>query len=443
MPDSKSNPYVSIVATSRNDNHGGDLLQRMQVFVDSTARLAQQFEVPVELLLVEWNPPEDRPALVEALNWPDSNGYCSYRIVEVPPELHAELDTAESLPLYQMIAKNVGIRRAAAPFILATNVDIIPSEQLFAWLQQRKLRKRHIYRADRYDVATEVIGVQGIDQQLEFCRNNLLRVNCRFGTFPLEGISADQVAGQPSLNALVRAEIKRRVFARLKTVPGSMARKIGKVALDVSLRSLVRFAGRSLSALRKPFYWFAGSKTARVNSRLVIHTRRWIKKLVSRHRMKHLAAASYHLIPYFKLHTNACGDFTLMAKSDWERLRGYAEFEMYSWHLDSLLVLAAYHAGFIEEVVPHPVYHIEHTGGWSPDSAEQLFAKLKQRGIPCMTNGDLENYEWEMSRTLGAYHLNEDHWGFANCDLPDYIVDPQTAPVNTLPAEELSVGAAA
>lgn len=435
MPESRTDPYVSIVATSRNDNHGGDLLQRMQVFINCTALLARQFELPVELLLVEWNPPTDRARLADALDWPDSGGFCTYRIVEVPPELHAQLDTSASLPLYQMIAKNVGIRRAAAPYVLATNVDIIPSKELFAWLKKRQLRPGYLYRVDRYDVATEVIDVAGVEHQLDFCNKNLLRVNCRFGTYPLESVGSSQLAQQPSLNALVRAEIKRRasdaLYHGLKRMSIRVGKRVVNAMLDFSIRNVARFGRNRIRATRRSLstwtQWLRRLKQpadGQTASRSVVFLRRWINRLISRRRFDHLIAATYQVIPYFRVHTNACGDFTLMAKSDWMRLRGYAEFEMYSWHLDSLLCYAADHAGIIESVIPHAVYHIEHTGGWSPDSAEELFGKLKARGIGCLTNNDLANFEWEMSRTSGEFQFNEEPWGFALYDLPDYQVRP-------------------
>src|SRR5262249_12417724 len=42
-------------------------------------------------------------------------------------------------------------------------------------------------------------------------------------------------------------------------------------------------------------------------------------------------AVRYHRSRW--LHTNACGDFTLLAREDWARLRGYAEWPIFSWHL--------------------------------------------------------------------------------------------------------------
>ena len=56
------------------------------------------------------------------------------RFIEVPPEMHARYDHGKALPLYQMIAKNVGIRRARGRFVLATNIDILISSELAAFM---------------------------------------------------------------------------------------------------------------------------------------------------------------------------------------------------------------------------------------------------------------------------------------------------------------------
>ena len=147
-----SAPYLSVVVTARNDDHGGDPLYRMQVFIDSLVAQCDAHDLPAELIIVEWNPPADRPRLADVLRWPIAGSKCDVRIIEVPAELHATLDHAERLPLFQMIAKNVGIRRARGDFVLATNIDVLFDEGLIAYVAARRLVNGHFYRVDRYDV---------------------------------------------------------------------------------------------------------------------------------------------------------------------------------------------------------------------------------------------------------------------------------------------------
>src|ERR1043166_880592 len=177
--------YLSLVATARNDDHGGNLLGRMQAFTGGWLAQAKRFGIPSELILGEWSPPADRPRLREALNWPAEKGPCAVRVVEVPAELHARYRHAAALPLYQMIAKNVGIRRARGQFILATNIDILISDELAQHLAARKLERGRMYRIDRHDAMSDVPENAGIAAQLEYCRTHLIRLNAREGTFPV------------------------------------------------------------------------------------------------------------------------------------------------------------------------------------------------------------------------------------------------------------------
>src|SRR5881398_690386 len=97
-------PLFSFVATSRNDDHGGDVLQRTQTFIRRLAEQCERHQLPGELILVEWNPPRSRAPLAEALAWPAGNRWFCTKVVVVPPAVHGELRYAARLPLFQMIA---------------------------------------------------------------------------------------------------------------------------------------------------------------------------------------------------------------------------------------------------------------------------------------------------------------------------------------------------
>jgi hypothetical protein len=174
-----------VVATARNDNHGGNLLGRMQIFVSALINQARRHNLPCELILVEWNPPADKPKLAEALRWPDDPGPCTVRIIEVPNEVHSRYQFAATLPLYQMIAKNVGIRRARGEFVLVTNIDVILSDEMMRFFAQRKLERGRMYRVDRTDVAADVPVDAPVDQQVAWCRGHVIRLCARDGIFKL------------------------------------------------------------------------------------------------------------------------------------------------------------------------------------------------------------------------------------------------------------------
>ena len=50
-------PYLSIIVVSRNDDHGGHLLGRMQMFTGDLLEQLEDNRLESELIIVEWNPP--------------------------------------------------------------------------------------------------------------------------------------------------------------------------------------------------------------------------------------------------------------------------------------------------------------------------------------------------------------------------------------------------
>ncbi|MDE3165081.1 MAG: hypothetical protein KGN36_04680 [Acidobacteriota bacterium] len=178
-------PYLSLVATARNGNRGDELLDRTQLFVSGWIEQARRHNLPSELILVEWNPPEDRPRLAEALHWPADTGPTQVRILEVPAEIHRRYRRAAELPLSEMAARNVGIRRARGEFILATNTGILFSSEMVRFLAARQLDKGKLYRTDRYDAAAGVPADAALDEQLAWCRSHITRICARHGSYRL------------------------------------------------------------------------------------------------------------------------------------------------------------------------------------------------------------------------------------------------------------------
>jgi hypothetical protein len=178
-------PYLSVVVTTRNDDHGGDPLKRLQALVDSFDAQCHRYQLEAELIVVEWNPPAERPSVASLLRLPPL-GYCTYRFIEVPPEVHQTLKHADVLPLFQMIAKNVGIRRARGRFVLATNIDIILSAGLVQFLASRSLEERVLYRVDRHDIEADIPRDASLDVVLDYCASHQLRMHTRWGSYPVD-----------------------------------------------------------------------------------------------------------------------------------------------------------------------------------------------------------------------------------------------------------------
>src|SRR5487761_89153 len=175
-------PVFSFVATSRNDDHGGDVLRRTQSFIRRLAEQALRHEVACELVLVDWNPPQGRAPLADVLAWPAGSEWFSARVITVPVALHRELAFSKRLAMFQMIAKNVGIRRAGGAYTIATNIDIIFSDELFQWLKSGEMREGVLYRSDRWDIPNEIQQEPDLDTLLARAHGEHIRRNLSSGT---------------------------------------------------------------------------------------------------------------------------------------------------------------------------------------------------------------------------------------------------------------------
>lgn len=523
-------PYLSVVTTARHDDHGGNLLARMQVFVDALIAQCERHRLPAELIVVEWNPTPDRPPLYEALRWPAGNRFCSVRFVRVPAEVHSRYRFADVLPLYQMIAKNAGIRRAQGEFILATNIDVVFSTELMAWLATRPLERCVMYRLDRYDAMSGVPVGAPVDDQLAYCSSHLIRLNAREGTFrltaegarapaehdivsPASGIAfgrgwfpvEDMGAGPLFRGIETEAELHLPANAsagaplRLAVAPGPSAggdpvslrisddrgaavlhetverRRMFSLRLPegtAKLRLLVEGGGRPVAcdariinlrvlacdwerpAIRRAVkrgtpslrLWvrfqnlittlaYAGHVKLTIPLPAPLHALvRWYFEaggftglLQGQPRRKIESAAPLleapaHTSPPY-LHTNGCGDFTLLAKEHWFDLRAYPEFDMFSMHIDALFCYAAHHGGARERILEDPmrVYHIEHAAGsgWTPEGQARLFARIASKGLPMLDYQDVAAAVNQMRRFNAPVIYNHENWGLADVQLPE------------------------
>lgn len=346
---------LSIVCVSRNDDHGGNLRERTQCFIDGIAQRFGGEKSFVELVLVEWNPPSDKPRLSDSLDWQRiaSSSVC-VRVIEVPAELHQRFAVSDRLPLLQMIGKNVGIRRARGEFVLCTNIDVIFSEPLSRLLVSGDLQRDRMYRAERVDVR-ESVARAPVEQIDDVCRDAIIRRNQR--AFPLALAQALTSAGRINLVDVV----KRFPIFHLETFSDDWVLKATETT--------------------KPELLF----------------------------------------------TNACGDFTLLHRDSWSRIRGYPEFDAFSFNIDSLGCYLAHYNGFLEStfVPPSVCYHIEHaTGsGWTPEGEKILFSRLRSlrllwpewgRFMPIIRRMRAEGY-----RPV----FNEEHWGLKEFFLPEVTLE--------------------
>ena len=485
-------PYLSAVVTSRNDDHGGNLLSRMQVFTGAFIEQCKRHDLAAELIVVEWNPPPDRPSLAAALRWPEDFGPCRVRLIRVAPEIHGRLRHAEALPLFQMIAKNAGIRRARSRFVLATNIDILFSDELMQFLASRTLDPGRMYRIDRHDVMPDVPVDASVEEQLAYCKRHLLRVNALEGTFWLEPDGLWQLdpediaergsgirfgrgwyppyadvgvpyrwghteaeifvlpAGSPSSGLVVDFEPGPRLALppfRLEVLDDS-----GDVVADGRLdqrqllhidlplydgeRRRFRLRGHSEdphypgNPQHLTFRAFACRRAGGDEDQHALRQPglRGMRVL----RREHVPAGEHAVgthpnqltdLAPVQLHTNGCGDFTLLSREKWCDLRGYPEFQWFSFNLDSVLCFAAHHGGATETILPEPmrIYHFEHApgSGWTPEGQSKLFERLSEKKLPALDEDTVLAWAVQMRRLDSPMIFNLGGWGLAAEELPE------------------------
>jgi hypothetical protein len=175
-------PDLSLVATVRNEQYGGDLFGRAASFLRNVAWLSRRLRVRAEVIFVEWCPLPYQPPLAEILSPSNSGGSLPVRIVTVPTETAtSRFERADEILLWASTAKNVGVRRAQSSFILATNPDVLFTPALFRAIGKRTLDRNGFYRTDRYDVTGVPLEARP-RAQLARCRRSIVRVNLLGGS---------------------------------------------------------------------------------------------------------------------------------------------------------------------------------------------------------------------------------------------------------------------
>ncbi len=319
-------PFISFVIAARNDNYGINFLHRLQVFVNVLFTLWKKYNLNAELIIVEWNPPKDKLRLKDALTWPKWLRPETVRIIELPREIHSRLPDSDRMPMFEFIAKNVGIRRARGEYVLATNPDLLYSETLIKFLASKRLSKDSFYRIDRYDVAELVPLALSVEEQLKFCAKYAFRV----------------------------ATINRTVS--IERFPSSFRRLIRSFLLDT---------------------WSFLVRTENTRSLLQ------------------------------QLHTNASGDFFLMAKQYWHEVRGYPELKSYTF-IDGYACFMASALGLKQVVLKNPlrIYHQEHDRSEHTKRPLTDYQQYYQHGKRMLESGRPDNF-------------NGEDWGLGNEQLQE------------------------
>lgn len=164
---------ITITWVSRNDDHGGNLIPRIQASLDSLVEYRDMFGLDVEVAFVEWNPPTDTLSLRQVLSFPDN---FPLRWYIVPPELHQKFQNWERFTLWNHIGTNVGMRRAKGNWVLATTHDIIFSKQMAQILAKEEFSSSCFYRAVRVDGHTNLKQDLSTEERIRQMVQNVIRI---------------------------------------------------------------------------------------------------------------------------------------------------------------------------------------------------------------------------------------------------------------------------
>jgi GT2 family glycosyltransferase len=356
-----------VVFVNRNDGYGGDLEERIAKFIDYYAPYARQWPGLFEFVVVDWNPPAERPHLADAFNW-QSLGDVTH--VEVPPDIHSQVAGARGRHMLDYFGRNVAIRHSRGEFSLILNQDIFACDSILQLIAARALSSDSFYRADRCDfdfepcrhVAPE--GFEAAAAKATFCIHRRHQSDDR--PISLEISPQDAVANGSSPE------------------PGDVIdTKLGLIRCDAAETERRRAAWRAIQ-------W-----------RWAFWRRKRLRELFPEDRTEKFYRR-------FFLHTNASGDFLLAPLEAFRKINGFLETTEVYLHTDTYAVVQLFAAGYRQVIFaqPHRVFHADH------DRSARTGFQEAMNWI---------NHEHVLSaiiRREKPYRLNADNWGLADHVLP-------------------------
>jgi hypothetical protein len=344
----------SFIVASRNDNHGGNMRAKNIFFINRWLHSIKKYNLNCELIIVDWN---SKIPLRKIIKTSLSNKKETIKIIEVPARIHEKIKNSKKINFFQMIAKNVGARRANGKFLIFTNVDIIFSEKFFSYLKNNTIKNETIYRTNRHDV------------DLKNLKNYLIS----------EDIIEKLTTHIQKINYTYDIKKNKKIYLRKTFI--NLLIQLGRNALHISLLIYISFIDFLANLLKL--------KTSNIKllnlKKIILNNLKLFKDMFNINNLKTLFDK--------KLHTNACGDFTMIDKKSFYKMNGYNEFEGFSWHIDSLLLFKAYYyfkLNFIN--LKFPIYHINHEPGKTYSENKKIsIKKIKRIKLDFITDEKLLN----------------------------------------------------
>jgi hypothetical protein len=151
-------PYLTLVGWTRNDGYTPNYVERTRHAVSFLLRQLEGHRLPSELVVVEWNPPPDRPLMADLLKLPATLLNVTVRFITVGEKYHRRYRGWRERGLPTVEALNVGIRRARGVFVTPKPLDVFYSNDLVSRLAAGVLDQDCVYRCNRHDVKLQGEG---------------------------------------------------------------------------------------------------------------------------------------------------------------------------------------------------------------------------------------------------------------------------------------------
>jgi len=155
---------LSAIICSRNDNYGGNLIER------STFCLNSMVDTFDEVWYIDWNS-ENQSLLYEI--WPNLLKTGKINHIVISPEV-AQVMTKydpDAQKCCEVLARNIGLRRATGDWFVSTNIDIIAPKREVLDNKIAELNEKTFYTVSRRSIRVEEIlplGYQNIQQVRNF-----------------------------------------------------------------------------------------------------------------------------------------------------------------------------------------------------------------------------------------------------------------------------------
>jgi len=124
---------LSAVCCGRNDNYGGHFLDSALYSINS---MLKTFD---EVIYVDWNTEEGKKIVTDELHLENRD---KLRVFHITPDLVKKITNGTPTPpMCEVLARNIGIRKATGDIIFSVNPDLIiaPREQIDLMCQNLKM----------------------------------------------------------------------------------------------------------------------------------------------------------------------------------------------------------------------------------------------------------------------------------------------------------------